>query len=190
VSARTHSNQLGKFCVIDSGKQQLVDFSPIVRLRNTNKIKLTTRKMSSKGCRAADWGTTRVRYRASYARCVLARVTSELAGASRTQHSNLATYRQVREQGKLSRLSRYSDWFDSTRAKYFSGAHPSSYRIRTRALFPEVKRPGREAQSLLPSSVEVKNGGAIPPLSHVFKALFALFFDLEYGGDMFLRNVG
>jgi hypothetical protein len=32
------------------------------------------------------------------------------------------------------------------------------------ALFPAVKRPGREADQLPPSSAEVKNGGAIPQL--------------------------
>jgi hypothetical protein len=30
--------------------------------------------------------------------------------------------------------------------------------------FPGVKKPRREADKSLPSSVEVKNGGAIPPL--------------------------
>jgi hypothetical protein len=32
------------------------------------------------------------------------------------------------------------------------------------ALSPGVKRPGREADHSPPSSAEVKNGGAIPPL--------------------------
>jgi hypothetical protein len=35
------------------------------------------------------------------------------------------------------------------------------------ALYPEVKRQGREADHLPPSSAEVKNGGAIPPLLHM-----------------------
>jgi hypothetical protein len=35
---------------------------------------------------------------------------------------------------------------------------------------PEIKRPGREAEHPPQSSVEVKNGGAIPPLPHVFTA--------------------
>jgi hypothetical protein len=34
------------------------------------------------------------------------------------------------------------------------------------ALSPKVKRPGREADDAPPSSVDVKNGGAIPPLPH------------------------
>jgi hypothetical protein len=34
------------------------------------------------------------------------------------------------------------------------------------ALSPRVKRPGREADHSLPSSAEVKDGGAIPPLLH------------------------
>jgi hypothetical protein len=33
-------------------------------------------------------------------------------------------------------------------------------------LSPGVKRPGREADHLPPSSVDVKNGGAVPPLPH------------------------
>jgi hypothetical protein len=34
-------------------------------------------------------------------------------------------------------------------------------------LFPGVKRQGREADHLPPSSAEVKNGGAVPPLPHM-----------------------
>jgi hypothetical protein len=36
-----------------------------------------------------------------------------------------------------------------------------------RGLFPGVKRPGREADHSPPTSVEVKNGGSIPPLPHM-----------------------
>jgi hypothetical protein len=32
--------------------------------------------------------------------------------------------------------------------------------------FPEVKRPGREADQTPPFTAEVKNGAAIPPLPH------------------------
>jgi hypothetical protein len=35
------------------------------------------------------------------------------------------------------------------------------------ALFLGVKRPAREADHSAPSSAEVKNGGAIPPLPHM-----------------------
>jgi hypothetical protein len=35
------------------------------------------------------------------------------------------------------------------------------------AVSPEVKRQGREAEHSPPSSVEVKNGGAIPRLPHI-----------------------
>jgi hypothetical protein len=48
-----------------------------------------------------------------------------------------------------------------------SGAHPASYAMGTGDDFPWVKRPGREADHSPPSSAEVKNGGAIPPLSHM-----------------------
>jgi hypothetical protein len=37
-----------------------------------------------------------------------------------------------------------------------SGAHPASY----------TRRQGGEADHLFPFSVEVKNGGTVPPLSH------------------------
>jgi hypothetical protein len=37
-----------------------------------------------------------------------------------------------------------------------SGAHPASYSMGTRGSFPEVKRPGREADHSAPSSAEVK----------------------------------
>jgi hypothetical protein len=46
-----------------------------------------------------------------------------------------------------------------------SGAHTASYPMGTGgALSSGVKRPGHEADHSLPSNVEVKNGGAIPPL--------------------------
>jgi hypothetical protein len=38
------------------------------------------------------------------------------------------------------------------------------------AISPGAKRPGREADHSPPSSAEVKNGGAIPPLPHVLMA--------------------
>jgi hypothetical protein len=41
------------------------------------------------------------------------------------------------------------------------------------ALSPGVKQPRREADHSPPSSAEVKNGGAIPPLPHVFSYLGA-----------------
>jgi hypothetical protein len=48
-----------------------------------------------------------------------------------------------------------------------SGANPASeYNEYRGAIFPEVKRPGREADHSSPSTAEVKNGGLIPPLPH------------------------
>jgi hypothetical protein len=44
-----------------------------------------------------------------------------------------------------------------------SGANPASYPMGMGTFSPGVKRPGREANHSLPSSAEVKNGGAIPP---------------------------
>jgi hypothetical protein len=46
-----------------------------------------------------------------------------------------------------------------------SGAYPASYPVSTAASFPGLERPECEAEHS-PSSVEVKNGGAIPPLPH------------------------
>jgi hypothetical protein len=51
-----------------------------------------------------------------------------------------------------------------------SGAHPILSNGYRRALPLGVKWPGREADHSPPSSTEVKNGGAIPPLPHVFMA--------------------
>jgi hypothetical protein len=45
-----------------------------------------------------------------------------------------------------------------------SGAHPASYPKGTGALSPGVKRAGRETDYSFPSSADVKNGRAIPPL--------------------------
>jgi hypothetical protein len=43
-----------------------------------------------------------------------------------------------------------------------SGAHPTTYPMGNRGSFP-----GGKADHSPPSSAEVKNGGAIPPLPHV-----------------------
>jgi hypothetical protein len=43
-------------------------------------------------------------------------------------------------------------------------------RLELREIFPGVKRPGREADHSPPSGAEVKNGGAMHPLTHVFMA--------------------
>jgi hypothetical protein len=48
-----------------------------------------------------------------------------------------------------------------------SGAHPVSYEIGTGGSFTGVKELRREADKSHPSSAEVKNGGAIPPLPHM-----------------------
>jgi hypothetical protein len=46
-----------------------------------------------------------------------------------------------------------------------SGTHPTSY-----PMVPGVKWPRREADHSTPASAQVKNGGARPPLPHVFVA--------------------
>jgi hypothetical protein len=51
-----------------------------------------------------------------------------------------------------------------------SGAHPATYPMGTGGSFPGSKAAGREDDHSSLSSAEVKNGGAIPPLPHVFMA--------------------
>jgi hypothetical protein len=48
-----------------------------------------------------------------------------------------------------------------------SGAHPASYPIGSRGALPGAKRPGREADHSSPTSAEVKDGGAIPPVPYI-----------------------
>jgi hypothetical protein len=43
-------------------------------------------------------------------------------------------------------------------------AHPVFYCMGTGAVSPRVKRPGCEARHSSPTSAEIKNDGAIPPL--------------------------
>jgi hypothetical protein len=63
--------------------------------------------------------------------------------------------------------------FDSRQGQDFSLLHSVQTSLRrthplgARGVFPGVKRPGREADHSPPSNAEVKNGGAIPPLSHM-----------------------
>jgi hypothetical protein len=51
--------------------------------------------------------------------------------------------------------------------------HPASCPVYTGTLFPGVKWKGHEADHLPPSTAEVKNGGAIPPLPNT-SSLFYL----------------
>jgi hypothetical protein len=65
--------------------------------------------------------------------------------------------------------------FDSRKGKEFllvhsvqsaSGTHSGCYPMSTGVLFPKVKGQGRETDHSPPSSAEVENGAAIPPLFH------------------------
>jgi hypothetical protein len=47
-----------------------------------------------------------------------------------------------------------------------SGAHPATYQMGTGCFSAGIKRSGREAHHLHPSSAEVKNDRAITPLPH------------------------
>jgi hypothetical protein len=48
-----------------------------------------------------------------------------------------------------------------------SEAHPASYPMGNVDNFLGVKQPGRQADHSAPSSAEVKNGGAMPSLTHM-----------------------
>jgi hypothetical protein len=43
-------------------------------------------------------------------------------------------------------------------------AHPTSYPLLPGVLSPRTKRPGRDTEHSLPTSGQVTNDGAIPPL--------------------------
>jgi hypothetical protein len=65
-------------------------------------------------------------------------------------------------------LAGAKDFLFSTAPRPALGPHPASYPLGTGALSPGVKRLGREADHSPPSSAEIENGGAIPPLSTRF----------------------
>jgi hypothetical protein len=50
------------------------------------------------------------------------------------------------------------------------GVHPAPIQRLSWALLPEVKRSECEADHSVPSSAEVKSGGALSPLPSVFMA--------------------
>jgi hypothetical protein len=49
-----------------------------------------------------------------------------------------------------------------------SEAHRASYPMGTRGSFPRSRQTGHEADHSSPSNAKVKNGGAIPPLPHMY----------------------
>jgi hypothetical protein len=67
-------------------------------------------------------------------------------------------------QGLISGRYRHLYTFHSVQTA--SGGHIGSYQMGMEALSPGVKRSGSEADNSPPSSAEVKNGRAIPPLPH------------------------
>jgi hypothetical protein len=86
--------------------------------------------------------------------------------------------------------------FDSQQGKEFSlsstafrlalGPTILLYNGHPRVLSSEVKRPRREADHSYLSSVEVKNGGAIPPLPHVFMAQCLI----NHGDNFMYHGIG
>jgi hypothetical protein len=63
--------------------------------------------------------------------------------------------------------------FSSADIQTGSVAHPASYPMGTVGSFPGIKRPRHEADRSPPTSAEVKNCGAIPPLPHISSRLSA-----------------
>jgi hypothetical protein len=61
-------------------------------------------------------------------------------------------------------LAEARDFFIFHSFKIVSGAHPVSNPMGTWALSPGVKWPRNETDHSPPSSAEVKNDGAIPPI--------------------------
>jgi hypothetical protein len=66
----------------------------------------------------------------------------------------------------LSSLQRPDQLWDPPSVKSGSYSYQPPSQLVPRALSLRLKRLGREADHLPPSSAEVKIGGAIPPLSH------------------------
>jgi hypothetical protein len=61
-------------------------------------------------------------------------------------------------------------FFISTSSRLVLGPSQPLLQLVPGALPMGVKGPGHEADHISPSRAEVKNGGAIPPLPHVFMA--------------------
>jgi hypothetical protein len=68
---------------------------------------------------------------------------------------------------KVSFVARASDLFVLHNVQTGLGAHPASYTMIPESLSLGIKRPEREGDHSPPSSAEVKNGGAKPPLLHM-----------------------
>jgi hypothetical protein len=66
--------------------------------------------------------------------------------------------------------ARVTDFFSLYSVQIDYGVHSAPYSIGTRCSFLGVQRPRREADHSPPSTAEVKNGGAIPPLPHISMA--------------------
>jgi hypothetical protein len=105
-------------------------------------------------CCKADYTRDRKRldlYSTEYSKVVSAR--------SRNSKVGIATGYGL--DGESSIPGRGNRFFSSTRRPKRLWSPPIQY--VPRAVSPEVKRHGREADYSVPSSAEVKNGGAIPP---------------------------
>lgn len=62
-----------------------------------------------------------------------------------------------------------------------SGAHRASYPVATGLLSPGIKWQGREIEHSSPSSDELKNGGALPPLPRTSHAVMIIFLSTGTG---------
>jgi hypothetical protein len=70
-------------------------------------------------------------------------------------------------EGRLSNRGRGKIFLFSTASRSALGPNQPPVQWVSGAVSPEVKRPGLEADHSPPSSAEVKNGEAIPPLSYM-----------------------
>jgi hypothetical protein len=68
--------------------------------------------------------------------------------------------------GMVQSLAEARDFLFSTASTTTMGPTQPPIQWVLRAPSPEVKGAGHEADHPLPSSAEIKNGGAVPPLPH------------------------
>jgi hypothetical protein len=81
---------------------------------------------------------------------------------SRNNSVGIATGYGLNSPGSISDRRKIVFHYQSVQTS--SGTHPASYPMGNGDEFPEAKRQGREADHSPPSSVEVKDGGGVPPL--------------------------
>jgi hypothetical protein len=88
-----------------------------------------------------------------------------------SEQEYLSSYSDRLQSGRLKSNSRKGkQLFSSPQRLYRFWCRPSLLSNGYRGFSPGVKRPRRKADRLPPSSAEVRNSGAIPPLLHSFSS--------------------